>query len=49
MVSGSVEEAGKLVTTSDLPDVELRTLLEEKVKKETISLHCILFHVPSLN
>ncbi|KAL9961661.1 hypothetical protein ACROYT_G030652 [Oculina patagonica] len=30
MVSGSVEEAGKLVTTSDLPDVELRTLLEEK-------------------
>ncbi|XP_078370231.1 uncharacterized protein LOC144653970 [Oculina patagonica] len=31
MVSGSVEEAGKLVTTSDLPDVELRTLLEEKV------------------
>ena len=33
MVSGSVEEAGKLVTPSDLPDVDLRMLLEEKVKK----------------
>lgn len=32
MVSGSVEEAGKLVTPSDLPDVDLRMLLEEKVK-----------------
>ena len=45
MVSGSVEEAGKLVTPADLPDVELRTLLEEMVK---ISI-TIPFRVPSLN
>ena len=45
LVSGSVEEAGKLVTPADLPDVELRTLLEEKVK---INIS-IPFSVPSLN
>lgn len=38
MVSGSVEEAGKLVTPSDLPDVDLRMLLEEKVKKVLLCL-----------
>ena len=44
MVSGSLEEAGKLVTPADLPDVELRTLLEKEVK---ISI-TIPFPVPSL-
>ena len=29
--SGSVEESRTLVTATDLPDIELRTLLEEKV------------------
>ena len=29
--TGSLEEAGKLVTSSDLPDVDLRMLIEEKV------------------
>lgn len=36
LVSGSIEEAGKLVTPADLPDVELRTLLEEKVKMTSL-------------
>lgn len=29
--TGSLEEAAKLVTSSDLPDVDLRVLIEEKV------------------
>ena len=31
LVCGSIEEAGELVTSSDIPDVDLRVLLEEKV------------------
>lgn len=29
--TGSLEEAAKLVTSSDLPDVDLRMVIEEKV------------------
>ena len=44
LVNGSLQEAGRYVTTLDLPDVELRQLLEEKVCS-----HCVIecYHSPN--
>ena len=41
LVFGSIEEAGKLVTPQDLPDVDLQMLLEEKVNFIWTVFHAI--------
>ena len=46
LVFGSIEEAGKLVTPQDLPDVDLQMLVEEKVNVIWTVLHAIKISPP---